>query len=276
MKDGYKIFANHAHIFPPEAAQGRGIPELKSLMDSLGIDKAVCFACFPDRFEESLLPGTSNDWLANAIKNEPNLYGFGVIDFNRRDLEAQVEHIYDLGFKGIKLHPAYQEFNLMGDEARRIYRKAQELNLFLSFHTGIHWHRISDYNTLLYDEIAWHYPTLRFSMEHIGGYAFFREALAVLANNSRSEKPHVFAGWTSIDYPDGGKIPGNWTISDEQLLALLNMIGCETSMFGLDFPYARENRLGPAIDRIINLPISENAKHAILGGNLARELGVEL
>ena len=275
MKKGYKIFANHAHIFPTVARANGDIASLKSVMAACGIDKAVCFACFPDRFEETGLPGTSVDFLANAIKDEPNLYGFGVIDFNRRDLEWQVEHIYDLGFKGIKLHPAYQEFNLMGDEAKRVYRKAQEYDLFLSFHTGLHWHRISDYNVLMYDEIAWNYPSLRFSMEHIGGYSFFREALAVIENNSRSVKKHVFAGWTTIDYDKNG-LRQPWTLSDDELLNLINITGYKTSIFGLDFPYSREDRLNSAIDRIINLPISEEAKQAILGGNLARELGVEL
>lgn len=275
MKDSYKIFANHAHIFPPEVKAGCGIPELKELMDACGIDKAVCFACFPDRFEEGRLPGTTVDWLADAIKDDPSLVGFGVIDFNRRDLESQVEHIYDLGFKGIKLHPAYQEFNLMGPEAQRVYRKAQELDLFLSFHSGLHWHRISEYNILLYDEIAWNYPSLRFSMEHIGGYSFFREALAVIENNSREARDHVFAGWTTIDYAANG-LRQAWTISDEELLNLLNITGYDVSIFGLDFPYSREDRISKAIDRILNLPVAEEAKRAILGGNLARELGVTL
>ena len=40
----------------------------------------------------------------------------------------------------------------MGDKACEVYSAAQENGLFLSFHTGLHWHRIADYQPLLFDE----------------------------------------------------------------------------------------------------------------------------
>jgi predicted TIM-barrel fold metal-dependent hydrolase len=43
-------------------------------------------------------------------------------------------------------------------------------------------------------------------------------------------------------------------------------------MFGLDFPYNGIEKTQKAIDRIKNLPISEEAKKGILGENLKREL----
>ncbi len=65
-----------------------------------------------------------------------------------------MEAIYQLGFPGIKLHPAFQHFTSMGKRAFGVYAAAQKKDLFLTFHTGIHWHRISDYNVLLFDEVA--------------------------------------------------------------------------------------------------------------------------
>lgn len=61
----------------------------------------------------------------------------------------------------------------MDDKACEVYSAAQENGLFLSFHTGLHWHRIADYQPLLFDEVAWNFPRLKFSMEHVGGYHFF-------------------------------------------------------------------------------------------------------
>ena len=46
----------------------------------------------------------------------------------------------------------------MGDKACEVYSAAQENGLFLSFHTGLHWHRIADYQPLLFDEVAWNFP----------------------------------------------------------------------------------------------------------------------
>ncbi len=270
----YRVFANHAHIFPGELRPSGTVEALKKLMDECSIEKAVCFAPFQDRFSESSIGGSSVVWLAEQIKDNPSFVGFGTIEFESGDLAGQVERIAQLGFKGIKIHPAYQEINIMGENACAVYEKAQELGLFLSFHTGIHWHRIRDYNMLLFDEVAFNFPELKFSMEHLGGYHFFREGLAVMCNNSRKPTQTVFAGWTSIDAGDNG-LPGAWTISDLELRTIIHQTGEHRSIFGLDFPYNDAENTKRSIERIMNLEIPDSAKEGILGRNLAEVLGVE-
>ena len=239
MKD-YHIFANHAHVFPEEAKPGCGIDSLKALMDECSIERAVCFAPFPSQYKEYNMPGDCISWLAGAIKNDDSLVGFGTIDFDSGDITGQVNRIADFGFRGIKLHPAYQEFNIMGDKACEVYSAAQENGLFLSFHTGLHWHRIADYQPLLFDEVAWNFPRLKFSMEHVGGYHFFREALAVICNNHHraSDPRRVYAGLTSI-MPDDNGLPDYWTLSDDELLTLIHQGDDDCAIFGLDFPYKK-------------------------------------
>lgn len=134
----YHIFANHAHVFPEEAKPGCGIDSLKALMDECSIERAVCFAPFPSQYEEYNMPGDCISWLAGAIKGDESLVGFGTVNFDSGDIAGQVNRIADFGFRGIKLHPAYQEFNIMGDKACEVYSAAQERGLFLSFHTGLH------------------------------------------------------------------------------------------------------------------------------------------
>ena len=270
----YKVFANHAHIFPEVLRESGTVDSLLRLMDECEIEKAVCFATFHDRFSESGLSMNTNQFLASEIKKHDNLYGFGTIDFGRDDIESQIDEIESLGFYGIKLHPAYQEFHLMSDKAQRVYAAAQEKNLFLSFHTGVHWHRIADYQMLLYDEVAYHFPRLRFSMEHLGGYHFFKEGLAVMVNNSRNDVRNTFAGWTTIAMDDNG-LYDYWSHSDEELRILINQTDIENHIFGLDFPYNNAEKTKKAIQRIIDLDIPEEAKEGILGKNLARELNID-
>ena len=76
-----------------------------------------------------------------------------------------------------------------------------------------------------------------------------------------------------IHFDENG-LAGIWSISDEQLLTLLNQTGYENSIFGLDFPYKNVKMTKDAIQRIKSLPISEEAKAAILGDNLARALNI--
>lgn len=272
----YHIFANHAHVLPEEAKPGCGIDSLKALMDECSIERAVCFAPFPSQYEEYNMPGDCISWLADAIKGDESLVGFGTVDFDSGDIKAQVNRIADFGFRGIKLHPAYQGFNIMGDKACEVYFAAQERGLFLSFHTGLHWHRIADYRPLLFDEVAWNFPRLKFSMEHVGGYHFFREALAVICNNHHraSDPRRVYAGLTSI-MPDDNGLPDYWTLTDDELLTLIHQGDDDCAIFGLDFPYKKADYAKALINRIIALDISEEAKEGILGKNLEHALGMD-
>ena len=273
----YKIFANHAHLFPKNTKPNGDIDCLKTLLDECEIEGAVCFSPFWHQMDMYAHTTGQNpcEWTAEALKNEPNLVGFGTINFDRSDLKDQVKRIKDLGLKGIKIHPAAQEVNIAGKELFEVYEEAQEQNLFLSFHTGLHWHRIADYQMLLFDEVAYNFPKLRFSMEHMGGYSFFKEALLVMNNNSRNEIQNTFAGWTSIAMETdamGNPRQGAWSLTDDDLCTLIHQTGHERSIFGLDFPYNGAKETKEAIDRIKNLPITEEAKHGILGDNLRRLL----
>jgi len=267
------IIANHAHVFPKEVRENGTVDKLKELMDACGIDKCVCFAPFQGRLTECGFTEKPNEWLAKTIQSDPDLYGFGTVDFDAPDLKGQVKRIADLGFKGIKLHPPYQEFKVDGEEAFQVYEQAQEEGLFLSFHCGMHWHRLKDNLPVLNDEIGWNFPNLRISLEHIGGYHFFRDALAVMCNNSRGgTQPRIFAGWTSIGDFNG---IGGWTLTDEELEIVIRQTGEERSMFGLDFPYNDAEEIKYDMARIRRLHISDTAKENILGGTLAEILGIK-
>lgn len=265
------IFANHAHIYPTELRENGDLNALKRLMDECGIDKCVAFATFPDRFAELGLEINNNVWLSEQIKNDTAFTGFGTIDFEKENLEEQVDLVASLGFKGLKLHPPAQNFAITDERAYRVYEKAQKYDLFISFHTGLHWSRLKDNLPILYDEVAYNFPDLRFSMEHIGGYSFFNDALAVIANNKRGgRQPRVFAGWTSIENSEVG---GAWSLTDAQLETVIAQTGEEKSIFGLDFPFKNAKNITDSINRIKALNISDTAKQNILGGNLLRELG---
>ncbi len=276
----YKIFANHAHLFPKNTKPNGDIDNLKKVLYECGIEGAVCFAPFYHQMEMYAHTTGMNpcQWVAEEIKNEKGLVGFGTINFDKGDLKEQVRMIKELGLLGIKIHPAAQEVNVAGKELFQVYEEAEKQGLFLSFHTGLHWHRIADYQMLLFDEVAYNFPHLKFSMEHMGGYSFFREALLIMNNNSRGDIQHVFAGWTSIPMEKdelGNVRRGAWSLTDDELCDLIHQTGPYRSMFGLDFPYNLTEKTSAAIERIKNLPITEEAKRGILGENLKRELGLD-
>jgi predicted TIM-barrel fold metal-dependent hydrolase len=265
-----KIFAHHARVLPAAVWADATIDHLLQMLDACGIEEAVCFAPFATQLDGRGID--HNEWLAAELKTRPRLHGFGTIDVREPDTAGQVRQIHELGMRGIKLHPAFQEFDVLGPIAFEIYEAAQELNLFLSFHTGIHHYRMKHNDVAGYDEIAWHFPTLRFSMEHVGGYSFFPEALAVIGNNShRAGGGTVYAGLTSV-FTLGHNRP--WYLPPERLREVVAQAGSHHCLFGLDFPYNRETdtKTGLKILRDLDLPDADLAN--ILGGTLRTILGL--
>ena len=261
----YKIFANHAHVFPKGSKDNAQLENLKVLMEECEIEGAVCFAPFNHQTERVGITINQNKWLYEEIKNEKNLIGFGTINFDIGSIQNQVKEIKELGFKGIKIHPAAQEVKVDGRELFEVYAEAEKQGLFLSFHTGLHWHRIKEYSMLLFDEVAYNFPKLKFSMEHVGGYSFFKEALLVMNNNERKGN-NIYAGLTSISMEEdalGNLRPGAWSLTDDDLCTLIHQTGEKNSIFGLDFPYKDARYTKNAIERIKNLPITEDAKKGI-------------
>ncbi len=264
------IFANHAHIYPKEIKPSGDIDSLEKYMENCEIDRVVAYAPFPFIFNELKADVDNNTWLYQRIKTKKAITAFGTLDFQRKDLADQIDRLVSYGFKGIKLHPAAQDFALTEDRAFEVYAKAQEHDLFLSFHTGVHHSRLRDSLPILFDEIAYNFTSLRFSMEHMGGYSFFKDCLAVMKNNDREgRQPRVFAGWTSIE----DNVKSAWALTDEQLERLLALTGDQNSIFGLDFPFKDIDYTKRAIERIRGLNISDSAKENILGLNLLREIG---
>lgn len=270
-----RILAHHAHVFPAAVNPNGTIERLLRLLDDCQIEQAVCFAPFSRQ-----LKGTGidhNAWLANEIASRDRLFGFGTIAFEAGDLKNQVKRIAELGLKGIKLHPNVQEFDILGSQAMEVYDAAQAHRLFCTFHSGVHAGRLRDYDVLKFDEVAQHFPDLRFSLEHVGGYHFFPQALAVIVNRIPfppvpGKRCMVFAGLTSIFTPDYNRF---WYMPPDRLRELVLQAGAEQLIFGLDFPYNLEDatRLGIRTIRELNLPEEKTA--LILGGNLRRELGLD-
>lgn len=259
--------ANHAHVFPEEIRPEGSIRTLLDLMEQCEIEKTVAFAPFPAQ-----VPGQDpNSWLSKALEGREELIGFGVIDFSRANLADQVKQAKDYGFLGLKLHPAYQGFELLGQSARIVYKWAEELGLFLSFHTGVHHAPLKQARLIDFDEIAYDYPNLKFSMEHVGGYHFFPEALAVICNHNHQDHCNIYAGMTSVFNKTTHPM---WYLDPCRIEEIVLQTGEDRLVFGLDFPYNQTPEIKEALRIIADLPLTDTAKEKLLGGNLKAVLGL--
>ena len=262
------IFANHSHFLPSEGKDREGF---KKFMEECGIDQSVCFAPFglPEGLRDRY--STANHWLAQEIKADPDLFGFGTIDFSKSNICEQVDEIANFGFKGIKIHAPQQKIPLVGEKSFEVYRRAEEVGLFISFHTGVHFDRMQPTNTLLYDEIADSFKALKFSLEHVGGYSGFYDAMSVLINNRPWPDVHVYAGLTSIL----SQRTKEWYLGIDRIREIYWQLGEDREIFGTDFPWQDVKTTKLTINMLKNdLDLSAEAKEKLFGGNLRAAIGL--
>ena len=271
------VFANHAHVFPKDAkpqkeqdffAEPGDIESMLRLMDKCGIEKVVAFAPFFSQWEDR--PGTPIDWLAQEIRtHEDRIYGYASLNPEQSDVLDLLTKSKDLGFRGIKLHPAYEQWSLKSLKAYAFYQKAEELSLILDFHTGVHWHRISHYHPLIFDDIACDFPSLYMVFEHVGGFHFFRDMVSVLVNHSRDENNRLFAGIASVLSSEKQKY---WYLGEEGIKTILWQLDDSCLVYGLDYPYNSRDDIARDLNIIRSMSIPDESKEKILGRNLQRLL----
>lgn len=265
------MFINHCHIYPEGIAKffmdslGQGedylwyekgtIPILKECMDKLNIEKAVVFALISE------LPMIDfNEWLRKRIKGDKSLYAFVAgVDPTKKGAAEKLKEYISLGFVGVKLHPAVQQFQVDDPAAEDFYSTAEELRTPLLFHTGVHGWYLEKYRPILFDKVAQNHPKLPIIIEHVGGLAFFYEALAVLQNND-----NCYAGIAQIWTKDTP-----WQLAVEQKDLLIKTIGADRIIYGADFPWNNCEQIKFDIKAINSLNITSEEKEKILGKNIA-------
>ena len=133
-----------------------------------------------------------NDATAALVARAPEkVIGFMSVHPDEPDALDEMERAYgDLKLRGLKLGPNYQNFDPLGENARRIYSRAQKLKLPIVFHQGTSPVRdapIRYAHPLVMDEIAILFPELRIVMAHIG-HPWLEDCLVVIRKH-----PNVYA-----------------------------------------------------------------------------------
>lgn len=76
-----------------------------------------------------------NDF-AISVNDEPEFFGFGSVHPDAPDALYEIDYICDMGLKGIKLHPQYQDFCVDDKKMFKIYEKLAKKGLIVTFHAG--------------------------------------------------------------------------------------------------------------------------------------------
>lgn len=225
-------------------------------LDREGVDYAVALAEIS--YASTIYP--NNEDVVEFCQGTPRLIPFCHINpfLVGRPAQLLERCVKELGFKGLKLHPTFNLYYPNDSLIYPVYAKAEELGIPVVIHTGsstLAGSRLKYGDPLCLDDVAVDFPRLRIIQAH-GGRGFWYDRALFLTRlhenlyvDVSGLPPHRLLAY----YPDLEK-------------------SADKVLFGSDWP-------GPSIkanlEAIRALPIGENAKEKILGGNAMRILGLE-
>ena len=199
-----------------------------------------------------------NLWAAQINEKNGRLISFGGVWPGSENYKEDVDLVVSLGLKGIKLHPEYQQFFVDDPAALRLYDYAFSKGLVILQHAG-------------YDPAykpPFHSDPHRFAAvadAMRGGQMI----LAHLGGQSQWDDVEKYVCGKDGLYLDTSM--GSRYYPKEQLLRIIRAHGADKILFGTDTPWSDA---GEELAYLRSLPLGEDEKAAILGGNAERLLGL--
>ena len=197
--------------------------------DMKPVDKAIAFgvAINPSGSEDDMgvMRGQreTNDTAAALARTYPDkVIGFMSVHPGASDIMEELERcVDDLGLKGIKLAPNYQNFEPLGKDARRVYEFAERRGLPIVFHQGTAPMRAAPLmyaHPLVMDELAIAFPDLKVVMAHMA-HPWHEDCIAVIRKH-----PNVYADVSGQFYRpwqmyNGMRLAYEWSVMHKLLFA---------------------------------------------------------
>jgi len=214
-----------------------------------------------------------NDQTAAFVADSPaGRIGFASVHPDASNAIEELERSTgDLGLRGIKLGPNYQDFDPLSPNALRVYRHAEAHGLPIVFHQGTSPIRTAPLryaHPLVMDEIAIRFPELRVVMAHLG-HPWQTDTIAVIRKH-----PHVYADVSAGFYRPWSfytamRLATEWNVLDKLL-------------FGSDYPIATAGETMAGLRSLNEIPgrsglptIPEAAIEAIIERDALACLGLE-
>ena len=140
-----------------------------------------------------------NEYVADYVKQHPEkLVGFCSVDPNDEDAVEQLEHsILNLGLRGLKLGPIYQNIHPSDQKIRRVFKRAEELEVPILIHQGTTFCcnvSLEVANPILLQPVALEFPRLRMIIAHLG-HPWISETLVLIRKH-----PNLFADVSALHY----------------------------------------------------------------------------
>ena len=282
-KDGYQVweYGEKTDVHVTECVGTTD--ELVAQMRSTGISKAVVvnlFSAIAAR-ESALAAGEKNPkdidawvieemigynrWSCELARQHDGLVPFVAADPAALPGEEGAKHLRDMveqGAAGVKLHGAFQIFQMSDERLWPMYAACQELGAPIIAHSGPDRGKQGFAEPRAFGKMLKAFPDLRVVLAHLGG-GVWQQVLEIAQTypNAYFDCCEIME-WTGSPYGP----------SEKQLGQLIKDIGSHRVMMGSDFPWYD---LDHSIDRVMSLPVlSVEEKAGIVGANAVDILGL--
>ena len=140
---------------------------------------------------------SGNELVAEYVRTDPErLFGFASVDPNREDALQRLERaVRELGLRGLKLGPIYQNFSPHDVVAQPLYAFCEAQGIPILWHQGTSFVRrgpLDACNPVLLDRVASSYPNLKMIIAHMG-HPWYAEAACVVRKH-----PNVYADISAL------------------------------------------------------------------------------
>lgn len=197
-----------------------------------------------------------NTFIANEVCCHPDKFiGFGSLHPDSDSLEADAEHLTELGLKGVKLHPDIQNFKVDDPKVIKIFEICNRKNLPVLLHTGDS--RYDNSNPNRVEKILKMFPDLIIIGAHLGGWSLWNTAPQILYHYK-----NFYVDTCSSFY----------ALSKDKAREIINLYGADRVIFGTDFPMWKQK---DELEFLFDLGLSEKELKSILHDNLSRILKIE-
>jgi uncharacterized protein len=188
------------------------------------VDKAIVFGI--RAFHSGLT--TPNEYIADYVRAHPEkLIGFAAVDPARDDVRAVLEHaVDDLGLRGVKLGPIYQNIHPMDERMLPVYEFCEKRNLPILIHQGTTFPREAPLKyalPILLEDVALKFPNLKMIIAHLG-HPWVVETIVLIR-----KQPNFFSDISALHYRPWQFYSALITAKEYGVLDKL--------LFGSDFPF---------------------------------------
>lgn len=258
----------HCHIYPAKIAE-RAVEGIKAFY---GLDMLVLNGMTDDLIKEGESLGcvhylvhsvatvpkqvnSINEFIAEEVNSHPGLFtGFGTLHPDSEDLEGDLNHLIELGLKGVKLHPDFQFFALNESKGDLVGDLIERAGLPTLVHCGDPRYNYSNPDQM--KVFLERHPNLTVIGAHLGGWSRWEEAAEKL-----SGIPNFYVDCSS----------SLRDLSPEKAVELIHMYGVDKVLWGTDYPMWEA---ATEFEYFEKLPLSEEERELILYKNAAKLLNL--